>query len=193
MTVLEMDAASSPPRLKAMFDIIAGNAGLLRGPRGPISLCSSSRSGGAHRGPGFPSEIRRNPAPTAYQFIVLSVAKATRAAFEWSDHVRHALAAGPPQPVVDAIANRFERQPSPSPSTCSRAILAKTMAWKPVPDALQSRAATESGKEGLVEIVVLSRFYQMFAAINQRFDSGPPPTLRRKRAAEASARRFMLR
>jgi 4-carboxymuconolactone decarboxylase len=39
-----------------------------------------------------------------------------------------------------------------------------------VPDDLQAQAAAEWGKHGLVEIVVLSGFYQMFAAINQGFD-----------------------
>jgi glyoxylate carboligase len=43
---------------------------------------------------------------------------------------------------------------------------------------LQAQAAAEWGKRGLVEIVVLSGFYQMFAAINQGFNiaclpSGP--------------------
>ena len=44
------------------------------------------------------------------------------------------------------------------------------MAWQVVPDDLQAQAAAEWGKHGLVEIVVLSGFYQMFAAINQGFD-----------------------
>lgn len=110
---------------------------------------------------------------TAYQFIVLSVAKATGAAFEWHDHVEHALAAGLPRDIVDAIGSgRTENLPQPY--ALLRAILAKTMAWQPVPDDLQARAVTQWGAEGLVEIVVLSGFYQMFAAINQGFDIRPP-------------------
>jgi 4-carboxymuconolactone decarboxylase len=35
---------------------------------------------------------------------------------------------------------------------------------------LQAQAAAEWGKDCLVEIVVVSGFYQMFAAINQGFD-----------------------
>ena len=50
------------------------------------------------------------------------------------------------------------------------------MTWQPVPDELQGRAAAEWGKDGLVEIVVVSGFYQMFAAINQGFDIQPAPT-----------------
>jgi 4-carboxymuconolactone decarboxylase len=37
---------------------------------------------------------------------------------------------------------------------------------------LQARAVAEWGREGLVEIVVVSGFYQMFAAINQGFAVG---------------------
>ena len=55
------------------------------------------------------------------------------------------------------------------PPPLVHAILTKTMGWQLVPDDLQARAAAEWGKHGLVEIVVLSGFYQMFAAINQGF------------------------
>jgi 4-carboxymuconolactone decarboxylase len=51
------------------------------------------------------------------------------------------------------------------------------MAWQPVPDDVQARAVTEWGVEGLVEIVVLSGFYQMFAAINQGFAIKPPASI----------------
>jgi 4-carboxymuconolactone decarboxylase len=58
----------------------------------------------------------------------------------------------------------------PQPYALAHAILAKTMAWQAVPDDLQAQAVASWGKRGLVEIVVLSGFYQMFAAINQGFD-----------------------
>jgi 4-carboxymuconolactone decarboxylase len=109
----------------------------------------------------------------AYQFIVLSVAQTTGAAFEWEDHVHHALAAGLSQDIIDRIATG-RTEMLPHPYALLRAILEKTMAWRPVPDDLQARAITEWGAEGLVEIVVVSGFYQMFAAINQGFDIKPP-------------------
>ena len=46
-------------------------------------------------------------------------------------------------------------------------------------DDLQARAAAEWGREALVEIVVVSGFYQMFAAINQGFGIGAAPTSKR--------------
>ena len=42
------------------------------------------------------------------------------------------------------------------------------------PAGLQASAAAQWGVKGLVEIVVVSGFYQMFAAINQGFDIQPP-------------------
>jgi 4-carboxymuconolactone decarboxylase len=47
------------------------------------------------------------------------------------------------------------------------------LAWQPIPDALQARVVAEWGTDGLVEIVVVAGFYQMFAAINQGFDIVP--------------------
>jgi hypothetical protein len=104
-----------------------------------------------------------------YQFIVLSVAKATGAAFEWRDHVQHALDAGLPRSLIDGIAEGSIRS-LPHPYELLRDILSKALAWQPIPDALQAQAVAEWGKDGLVEIVVIFGFYQMFAAINQGFD-----------------------
>ncbi len=109
----------------------------------------------------------------AYQFIVLSVAQATGAAFEWQDHVHHALAAGLSQDIIDSLGNR-RADGLPHPYSLLHAILEKTMAWQPLPEDLQSQAVAQWGREGLVEIVVLSGFYQMFAAVNQGFDIAAP-------------------
>jgi len=100
---------------------------------------------------------------------VLSVAQATGAAFEWHDHLQHALAAVLSQDIVDCIGNG-RTDMLPPPYSLLHAILQKATAWQPVPDELQVRAVGQWGREGLVEIVVVSGFYQMFAAINQGFD-----------------------
>ena len=83
--------------------------------------------------------------------------------------MQHALDAGLPQDIVDGIAGGAGAS-LPHPYRLLRDILSKTLAWQPIPDALQAQAAAEWGKEGLVEIVVVSGFYQMFAAINQGFN-----------------------
>lgn len=104
---------------------------------------------------------------------MLSVARATSASYEWDDHVQHALAAGLAQDVVDSLC-AGRTQTLPQPYALLSAILSKTMVWQAVPDDLQARAVSEWGAEGLVEIVVVSGFYQMFAAINQGFAIKPP-------------------
>ncbi len=175
MAVLEMDAARLPAPAKAMFDRIAAKRlALGEGFGGPyLALFNHPALAERVEALGFFLKFEGVLPRAAYQFIVLSVARATGAAFEWSDHVRHALAAGLPQSIVDAIADG-PCVGLPEPYELLREILAQTLAWRPVPDALQARAAAEWGKEGLVEIVVISGFYQMFAAINQGFDIQPP-------------------
>jgi 4-carboxymuconolactone decarboxylase len=77
-----------------------------------------------------------------------------------------------PEDAIDAVGSG-RTDVLNEPYALLRDILALTLAWKPVPGDLQRRAVAAFGKEGLVEIVVLSGFYQMFAAINQGFDIKP--------------------
>jgi 4-carboxymuconolactone decarboxylase len=174
MTVLEMDPAKLPPEARALFDACAARRKTRGAPFGGpyVALFNHPELARPIEETGFYLKFEGVLPRTIYQFIVLSVAHATGAAFEWHDHVQHALAAGVPRDLVDAIgAGRTGMLPEPYALVA--AILEKTMAWRPVPDDLQARAAAEWGKQGLVEIVVLSGFYQMFAAINQGFDIKP--------------------
>ena len=175
MTILPMDPAKLPAAGRALFAEMAARRNA-RGEHfgGPyIALLNHPELARRIEALGFFLKFEGVLPRPVYQFIVLSVAQATGAAYEWHDHVQHALAAGLPQDVVDDIAaGRAEMLP-PSYALL-RAILSKTMAWQPVPDDLQARAVAEWGAEGLVEIVVVSGFYQMFAAINQGFAIKPP-------------------
>jgi 4-carboxymuconolactone decarboxylase len=106
-----------------------------------------------------------------YQFVVLSVAKETKSAFEWSDHVEHALAAGVSEAVIESIkANGVLGKAFPEPYQLAAQVLNATLAWKNIPEQVQADAINYYGLHGFIEIVVLSGFYQMFSAINQGFD-----------------------
>ena len=171
MTVLEMDPSTLPPAGRALFAAISAKRKARgEGFGGPyIALLNHPELARRIEELGFFLKFEGVLPRPIYQFIVLTVARATGAAFEWHDHVEHALAAGLLRDVVDAIgAGRTDALPHPY--ALVDAILEKTMAWQPVPDELQARAAAQWGREGLVEIVVVSGFYQMFAAINQGFD-----------------------
>jgi 4-carboxymuconolactone decarboxylase len=108
-----------------------------------------------------------------YQFIVLSVAQHCGAAFEWADHVGHARAAGLPENIIATLHANGPEGTFPEPYALIAQILAHTLPWKNIPEEIQSAAIEAYGKDGFIEIVVLSGFYQMFSAINQGFDIQP--------------------
>jgi 4-carboxymuconolactone decarboxylase len=171
MTVLPMDPAKLPAAGRALFAAMAAKRKAHgEGFGGPyVALLNHPELARRIEELGFFLKFEGVLPRPAYQFIVLSVAKATGAAYEWQDHIEHARAAGLSQDVIDRIkAGAAERLPQPF--ALLHAILEKTMAWQPVPGDLQARAVAEWGTEGLVEIVVVSGFYQMFAAVNQGFD-----------------------
>lgn len=106
-----------------------------------------------------------------YQFVVLAVAKETHTDFEWNDHIQHALSAGLPSDVIDQLKTHGLSNVSfPPPYQTAAGILSATLVWKSIPENIQANAIKEYGIYGLIEIVVLSGFYQMFSAINQGFD-----------------------
>ena len=175
MTVLTMDPAKLPAAGRMLFAEISAKR-KARGEHfgGPyIALLNHPELARHVEELGFFLKFDGVLPRPVYQFIVLSVARATGAAYEWDDHVQRALAAGLSPDVVDSIGTG-RTQMLPHPFALLNAILSKTMAWQPVADELQARAVTEWGAEGLVEIVVVSGFYQMFAAINQGFAIKPP-------------------
>ena len=105
-----------------------------------------------------------------YQFVVLSVAKQTGAAFEWVDHVAHARAAGIPEAVIGLLQSGGPAADGfPPPYNLVAQVLAHTLIWQDVPQPAQDAAVAAFGVKGFVEIVVTSGFYQMFSAVNQGF------------------------
>jgi 4-carboxymuconolactone decarboxylase len=174
MTVLDMNAATLPADARELYAAMAARRKAKgEGFGGPyLALLNHPELARRVEELGFFLKFEGALPRTIYQFIVLTVARATGAGFEWHDHIAHARAAGLPEEVIDCIGT--DRAAAlPQPYALAHAILAKTMTWQVVPDDLQAQAVAQWGKHGLVEIVVLSGFYQMFAAINQGFDIRP--------------------
>ena len=174
MTVLDMNPATLPTDARTLYDTMAARRKAHgEGFGGPyLALLNHPELARRVEELGFFLKFEGALPRTVYQFIVLTVARATGAGFEWHDHIAHARAAGLPAEVIDCIGT--DRAAAlPQPYALAHAILGKTMTWQVVPDDLQAQAVAAWGKRGLVEIVVLSGFYQMFAAINQGFDIRP--------------------
>ena len=99
MTVLPMDPAKLPAAGRALFAEMAARRNA-RGEHfgGPyIALLNHPELARRIEALGFFLKFEGVLPRPAYQFIVLSVAQATGAAYEWHDHVQHALAAGLPR------------------------------------------------------------------------------------------------
>jgi 4-carboxymuconolactone decarboxylase len=171
MTVLDMNPATLPADAQALYEKMSARRKTKgEGFGGPyLALLNHPELARRTEELGFFLKFEGILPRPVYQFIVLTIARATGADYEWHDHIKHARAAGLPQNVIDCIGSA-RTEALPQPYALTHAILTKTMAWQVVPDDLQAQAVAEWGKRGLVEIVVLSGFYQMFAAINQGFN-----------------------
>ena len=175
MSVLEMNPSKLSPAAQSLYaQISAKRKARGEGFGGPyVALLNHPELARRVEDLGFYLKFEGVLPRPIYQFIVLSVAHATGAtlsgttmcSMHWRPACHRALVDGIAAGKADAL---------PQPYDLVQEILAKTTTWQVVPDELQARAVAQWGREGLVEIVVVSGFYQMFAAINQGFDIHPP-------------------
>src|ERR1700748_3911827 len=105
MSVLEMDPSRLSPEARALFaSISAKRKAHGEGFGGPyIALLNHPALARRVEELGFYLKFEGVLPRPVYQFIVLSVAHATGAAFEWHDHVTHSRDAGGPADVLDAV------------------------------------------------------------------------------------------
>src|SRR3974390_1640007 len=145
MSVLDMNPATLPAAISALYERMAARRRAKgEGFGGPyLALLNHPAVAERVEALGFYLKFEGVLPRPVYQYIVLSVARATGAAFEWQDHVQHALAAGLPQTLIDSIAGGAQASPPPPPFGLVRDILAKTLTWQQVSDDLQARAARE--------------------------------------------------
>ena len=151
MSVLDMDPAGFPAPTKALYErMAAGRRAKGEGFGGPyLALLNHPALAERVEALGFYLKFNSVLPRAHYQFIVLSVARTTGAAFEWQDHVQHARAAGLPEDIIDGIAAGGGAA-LPHPFGLLRDILAKTLAWQPIPEtaAIASRRPMGQGRAG---------------------------------------------
>jgi len=105
----------------------------------------------------------------AYQFIVLSMARRIRVAFEWVDHLAPAKAAGLSDTLIEAIF-KDDRDSLPHPYSLILDTVDVVLEFKSIPENLQTEMINMYGVQGLLEIVTLCGFYQMVGEITEAFD-----------------------
>jgi 4-carboxymuconolactone decarboxylase len=105
----------------------------------------------------------------AYQFIVLTMARRTRVAFEWVDHLEPAKAAGLSDSLIESIL-KSDRGSIPHPYSVILDTMDVVLEFKSIPDNTQNEMIKLYGVQGLLEIVTLCGFYQTVGEITQAFD-----------------------
>src|SRR5947209_8144647 len=153
MTVLDMNAATLPSEAKALYEKMSARR-KAKGEHfgGPyLALLNHPELARRIEELGFFLKFESTLPRPIYQFIVLTVARATGAAFEWHDHIAHARAAGLPGDVIDCI-DSAPTAALPQPYALVHSILEKTMAWQIVPNDLQVQQARIGRDRGAVGI-----------------------------------------
>ncbi|MEP9347684.1 carboxymuconolactone decarboxylase [Xanthobacter sp. KR7-225] len=103
-----------------------------------------------------------------YQFVVLILAKRSKVAFVWDDHLAAARAAGLPEAITRKVAENERNFPRPFDTVDQ--VTDCAFAFQSIPQALQDEAIAAFGVAGLLEIVTLCGFYSMMAMVNGCFD-----------------------
>ncbi len=172
MAELPFDPNTLNPEQKAIYDAMVARRKTQGAPfDGPYAvlmnhpeLCQRIEELGYYLK--FQGHLRRD----VYQFVVLSVARETGAQFEWDDHVQHAAAAGVPAEVIEQLqSDGLSAGEFADPYGLAASVLRSTLRWQDISAEIQGAAIQRYGLLAFIEIVVLSGFYQMFAAINQGF------------------------
>jgi 4-carboxymuconolactone decarboxylase len=105
----------------------------------------------------------------AYQFIVLSMARRTRVAFEWVDHLEPAKAVGLSDSLIESIL-KSDRGSIPHPYSVILDTMDVVLQFKSIPQGIQKEMTKLYGVQGLLEVVTLCGFYQTVGEITQAFD-----------------------
>lgn len=174
--IATIDPENLSPDQQRAFDQIAGGKRGRVGPRGPFALLLHS--------PGLASCVERvgvylryeSPLPTHIkETAILVVSRHWFCDVEWRGHSGHALAAGVPQEVVDAIGDGKEPQLSGDERAAYdfvRAVL-KVDGMSRIPDPVFTAAYDAFGEAGLMDLAGLAGYYSLLAKVMNTFELRP--------------------
>lgn len=104
------------------------------------------------------------------ELAILWSARHCQAAYEWVKHVPVARQAGLPEACIEAIRQGHRPQGLTKVQEAALDAAASALALDSLPKASQDALEAALGRQGLIEIVVLSGFYRMIAGVIFAFD-----------------------
>ena len=102
--------------------------------------------------------------------VILYVGHAARCQFEWDCHTDFGRKAGVPEEIISHIQRNSALNAYPQPFRDVLEAAQAALEKKSLPAPLQTRLIQQFGKNGLVEIVLLSGYYQMLASFLNAFE-----------------------
>ena len=159
---------SLDPAAQKVYERIAAKRGKIRGPYVPLMHhpALAERVGDLGEYLRFdatlPGDLR--------ELAVLITARHVAQPFEWVMHALVAKKEGLPDDVIELIRARGDLAALPARYVRAAKVVQHVLARESVPQPLQDQIQQEVGVTGLVELVVLTGYYQAIAAVLFAFD-----------------------
>jgi 4-carboxymuconolactone decarboxylase len=171
--VPDLDPAALTDAQRRVYDMIAsGPRGVVRG---PLAVWLN-RPGLAEPAQALGQYCRYDSSLSTRlsELAILVLARHWNSEFEWWAHKAHALKAGLPIDIIDAIR---DRQPPPFTSDTEAVVVefvSVLHAQRGVPDNLYARAVALLGQDGVIDLVGIAGYYTLISMTINVFDVRPP-------------------
>jgi len=170
--VEDLKLESLTPEQKAIHDRIAGTrGGTVRGPfaiwlRNPKIADTADRFGTTLRNGDLDLRL--------FELMVLLVARHWTAQYEWFAHARHALEAGIPPAVVEAIRHRRKPELERDDERLVYDLVTEMNETRTLSQPTYDRAVAMLGLDHVIELITSLGFYTMVAIMLNGFDAPVP-------------------
>jgi 4-carboxymuconolactone decarboxylase len=101
--------------------------------------------------------------PHVRELVTLATAREWTQQFEWSHHYKHALEAGLPKAIIDAIAEGRRPDKMAQEEAAAYDFSIELHRHRSVSDATYARALELFGEQGIIDMVGLNGYYSMLA------------------------------
>lgn len=101
---------------------------------------------------------------------ILYISSSTRASYEWAAHIQMAKKEKVPEEILSFIKQKRYFADFPEPYSDVMEAAQMSLEKRSLPSSLQERLIEQYGKKGLVELILLTGYYQMLAAFLNGFD-----------------------